>query len=69
MEVRKLDEKRILTISNYEYNLLLNALNEYRNKLLGEGKSTNNINEVLLKLIDAPLRKKSIFKRERVCER
>ena len=64
-----MEEKRVLSVNNYEYNLLLNALNEYRNKLLREGKSTAIVNEVLLKLIDAPLRKKTIFKRERVCER
>lgn len=64
-----MEEKRVLTVNNYEYNLLLNALNEYRNKLLREEKSTAIVNEVLLKLIDAPLRKKTIFKRERVCER
>ena len=59
----------MLTVNNYEYNLLLNALNEYRNKLLREEKSTAIVNEVLLRLIDAPLKKKTIFKRERVCER
>ena len=64
-----MEEKRVLTVNNYEYNLLLNALNEYRNKLLREEKSTAIVNEVLLRLIDAPLRKKTIFKRERVCER
>lgn len=64
-----MEEKRVLTVNNYEYNLLLNALNEYRNKLLREGKSTAIVNEVLLKLIDAPLRKKTIFKRERMYER
>ncbi len=64
-----MEEKRILTINNYEYNLLLNALNEYRNQLLREGKSTAIINEVLLRLINAPIKKKSIFKRENVLER
>ena len=64
-----MEEKRVLTVNNYEYNLLLNALNEYRNKLLREEKSTATVNEVLLKLIDAPLRKKTIFKRERMYER
>lgn len=64
-----MEEKRVLTVNNYEYNLLLNALNEYRNKLLREEKSTAIVNEVLLRLIDAPLKKKTIFKRERVCER
>ncbi len=62
-------EKRVLTINNYEYNLLLNALNEYRNKLLREKKTTAIVNEVLLKLIDAPLKKQTIFKREKVYER
>lgn len=64
-----MEEKRVLTVNNYEYNLLLNALNEYRNKLLREEKSTDIVNEMLLRLIDAPLKKKNIFKRERVCER
>ncbi len=64
-----MEEKRVLTINSYEYNLLLNALNEYRNKLLKEGKSTAVVNEVLLRLLDAPIKNRSIFKRERVCER
>ncbi len=64
-----MEEKRVLTINNYEYNLLLNALNEYRNQLLREGKSTAIINEVLLRLINAPIKKKSIFKRENILER
>lgn len=64
-----MEEKRVLTINNYEYNLLLNALNEYRNQLLREGKSTAIVNEVLLRLINAPIKKKTIFKRESVLER
>ena len=64
-----MEEKRVLTINNYEYNLLLNALNEYRNQLLREGKSTAIVNEVLLRLINAPIKKKTIFKRETVLER
>ncbi len=64
-----MEEKRIITINNYEYNLLLNALNEYRNQLLRDGKSTAIINEVLLRLIDAPLKKRTILKRDIVFER
>lgn len=53
-------------MNRYEYNLLLTALNEYRNQLIKEGKSTDFVNEVLLRLIDTPIQKKSLFKRERV---
>ena len=64
-----MEEKRVLIITNYQYNLLLNALNEYRNKLIKEGKSTDLVNEILLKLIHSPIQRKSIFKRERMYER
>ena len=59
----------MILINNHEYNLLLIVLNEYRNKLLNEEKSTDMINNLLLKVIDAPLKKKSIFNKENVSER
>lgn len=61
-----MEEKRVFVMNKYEYNLLLTALNEYRNQLIKEGKSTDFVNEVLLRLIDTPIQRKSLFKRERV---
>lgn len=61
-----MEEKRVFVMNRYEYNLLLTALNEYRNQLIKEGKSTDFVNEVLLRLIDTPIQRKSLFKRERV---
>lgn len=60
-----MEEKRVIIINKYEYGLLINALNECRTKLLREGKSTEIVNELLLRLIETPI-KKSIFSRERV---
>ena len=61
-----MEEKRILVINKYEYGLIINALNEYRTQLIKMGKSPDFVNEVLLKLIDTPIKRNSIFKREKV---
>lgn len=51
------DEKRILEMDSHEHGVVLNALNEYRNDAIAEGYSTDIIDEVLLKAIDAPTRR------------
>ncbi len=50
------DEKRILEMDYHEHGVVLNALNDYRNDKLAEGMTTDIIDEVLLKAIDAPTR-------------
>ena len=61
-----MEEKRVISINRYEYEILLNALNEYRNSLIANGKSTEFVNHALLRLINTPIKKKSLLKRERV---
>lgn len=51
------EEKRILTLDKYEHGVVINALNEMRNDLIGEERATDLVDEVLLKAIDAPTRK------------
>lgn len=50
-------EKRVLTLDRYEYGVVVNALNEMRNDLLEEERPTDIVDEVLLKVIDAPAKK------------
>ena len=50
-------EKRVLTLDRYEHGVVVNALNELRNDLLEEQRSTDIVDEVLLKAIDAPTKK------------
>ena len=50
-------EKRVLTLDRYEHGVVVNALNEMRNDLLKEERSTDIVDEVLLKVIDAPAKK------------
>ena len=51
------EEKRILTLDKYEHGVVIHALNEMRNDLIGEKRSTDIVDEVLLKAIAAPTRK------------
>lgn len=50
-------EKRVLTLDRYEHGVVTNALNEMRNDLLEEERPTDILDEVLLKVIDAPTKK------------
>lgn len=51
------EEKHILALDKYEHGVVINALNEMRNDLLEEQRSTDIVDEVLLKTIDAPVKK------------
>ena len=50
------EEKRVLTLNRYEHGVVVNVLNEMRNDLISEDRSTDIVDEVLLKTIDAPVR-------------
>ncbi len=51
------EEKRVLTLNRYEHGVVVNALNEMRNDLICEDRATDIVDEVLLKTIDAPVKK------------
>ena len=43
------EEKRVLTLDKYEHGVVINALNEMRNDLIGENRPTDAVDDVLLK--------------------
>ena len=49
--------KRRLIITDFEKGLLINALMQFRNNTLATGRPTEDINELILKVIDAPKKK------------
>lgn len=55
---------KILELDKYELGIIINALNEFRNKLIQEERTTDAVDEVLLKALDAP-EKKDIFQKTR----
>lgn len=56
------EEVKVLELDKYEIGIVINALNEMRNKLIAEQRETEPVDDVLLKAIDAPCKKKSTHK-------
>ena len=56
-------QKYYLVLNNQERRFVIESLNQLRNKLIADGKYTDAVDEVLLKIISAKQKKfKVIFK-------
>lgn len=51
------EEKRVLTLDQYQHGVVVNALNDKRNDLIKDNRPTDIVDEVLLKALDAPAKK------------
>ena len=51
--------QHVIRVSDYEQRLMVAGLNDYRNDLIRDGKPTEDINTLLLKVIDARVKKPS----------
>ena len=50
---------KVLELDKYEIGIIINALNDLRNKLIQQQRDNDAVDEVLLKTLDAPEKKKS----------
>ena len=50
-------EKRYLCLDSFEHRLAVVGMNHFRNHLLRDGKPTEDVDALLLKLLKAPMRK------------
>ena len=57
-------EKRVITFDDFEHNLMINGINEFRNMLIEKDMPIEDVDNLLMKLIDAPLLRKRRFDRE-----
>ena len=51
------DEKRVVMRDDFEQRLMVNGLTDFRNDLLREDKPTEDVDDLILKVIDAPTKK------------
>ncbi len=51
------EDKRVLEVNDREHDVIINALNDYRNNKLSEGYTTDIIDDLLIKAIEAPTKK------------
>lgn len=52
-----MNKKYHLALDDYEHSLLIHALNDKRNELIQNGKYTDAVDEVLVKVIEVPKKK------------
>lgn len=51
------EEKKIIAVDDFEHRLMVNGLTDFRNDLIKEDKPTEDVDELILKVIDAPTKK------------
>lgn len=51
------EEKRVVALDEYEHGIVIHALNDMRSEQLEENRSTDAVDDILLKVIDAPTRR------------
>ncbi len=52
-----MDTKRVITVDDFEHRLLVGCLTTAHNKYIEDGKPVEDVNELIIKTIDAPRRR------------
>ena len=50
-------QKYYLAIGNYEYSVIIDSLNNLRNKLIADGRYTDAVDELIINFAHAPIKK------------
>ena len=59
-----MQKKYHIYFDDYERRIVVNCLNEMRTKLLSEDRYSDPVDEILLKVIDAPTKKLKVIYKE-----
>ena len=51
------DEKRVVTLNDFEQRLMVRGLTDFRNDAIRDGKPTEDLDGLILKVIDAPTKR------------
>ena len=52
-----MDEKRVIEVDGYQHGLIINSLNDKRNELVEQGKDTEFVDDTLIEVMDAPMKR------------
>jgi len=53
-----MEKKYILKIDDFAHRVLVNALNSMRNQIIQKGQYNDDLDRLILKVIDAPVKKR-----------
>ena len=51
------NQKYYISIDEYERRIIISRLNNLRNKLIADGRYTDAVDDILVKVINAPIKK------------
>lgn len=51
------EEKKVVEVTDYEQRVMVNGLMNFRNDLIAENKPVEDVNELIVRVIDAPSKK------------
>lgn len=51
------EEKKVVEVTDYEQRVMVNGLMNFRNDLIAENKPIEDVNELIVRVIDAPPKK------------
>lgn len=52
-----MDEKRVIEVDEYQHGLIINSLNDKRNELVEQGMDTEFVDDTLIEVMDAPMKR------------
>ena len=56
-----MEKKRYITLDDYEWKIVINALNDFRNSLIQQERYTDAVDDIMIKVINAKPKRKLFF--------
>lgn len=56
-----MEKKRYITLDNSEWKIVINALNDLRNSLIQQGRYTDAVDDIMIKVINAKPKRKPLL--------
>ena len=54
-------KKRYIALDDSEWKIVINALNDFRNSLIQQGRYTDAVDDIMIKVINAKPKSKPLF--------
>lgn len=56
-----MEKKRYITLDDSEWKIVINALNDLRNSLIRQGRYTDEVDDIMIKVINTKPKRKLFF--------
>ncbi|MBQ2899185.1 MAG: hypothetical protein IJE28_05535 [Oscillospiraceae bacterium] len=56
-----MEKKRYIALDDSEWKIVINALNDFRNSLIQQGRYTDAVDDIMIKVINAKPKSKPLF--------